>query len=179
MHLIDISRALAEKTFPTEKWEEKYKNVFVASSRFPKNREQRKVFEKEFIMACIASDNGHVVFLLPESALVKNPDSVLDGAFTEFKNITGGENAVSHRFREALHQGRNVYLKIDTSITIRRIKQILAGVLKEKKNNGIVYCYISRLCRMYIWNMQGLKQNKAPNGASSLPQADKNQNSDI
>lgn len=57
---------------------------------------------KELCMANIASDNGHVVFLLPENALEKNkknPDSVLDGMLTEFKNVTGGENAVSHRFR--------------------------------------------------------------------------------
>ena len=27
----------------------------------------------------------------------------LDTIFTEFKNVTGGENAVSHRFRDALY----------------------------------------------------------------------------
>ena len=32
---------------------------------------------------------------------------------------------------------------------------------------------------LYTWNMQDLKQNKAPNGAPSLLQAEINQNSDI
>ena len=33
----------------------------------------------------------------------ENPDSVMDGFLTEFKNVTGGENAISHRFRDALN----------------------------------------------------------------------------
>lgn len=65
-----------------------------------------------------------------------------------------------------------------TNITVKRIKQIIAGVLKDKNNEGKLYCYITRLDALYIWNMQDLKQNKAPEGALSLPQADINQNSD-
>jgi len=76
-------------------------------------------------------------------------------------------------------QYKNVYLKIDSTITVKRIKQILAGVLKDKDNKGKVYCYITRIEKLYTWNMQDLKQNKAPKGALSLPQADKNQNSDF
>lgn len=116
--------------------------------------------------------------MLPEFPIKKNPDALFDAEFTEFKVVTGGENAVSHRFRDALHQGKNVYLKIDSTITVKRIKQILAGVLKDKDNKGKVYCYITRIEKLYTWNMQDLKQNKAPEGALSLPQADKNQNSD-
>ncbi|MBR0032500.1 MAG: hypothetical protein IJP61_09460 [Treponema sp.] len=178
MNLIDVSFEILSSHFPNEIWSEKYKNVFVATSRDPKNSEQKKVFEKEFLMAQIASDNGHTVFLLPESSVTKNPDALFDAEFTEFKAVTGGENAVSHRFRDALHQGQNVYLKIDTNIPVKRIKQILAGVLKEKDIMGKVYCYITRLKVLYTWFMQDLKQNKAPHGALSLPQADRNQNSD-
>ena len=179
MNLIDISYEIVHSLFPDEVWNEQYKNVFVASSRKPKNSEQKAVFEKEFLMAQIASDNGHIIFLLPEFPIKKNSDALFDAEFTEFKVVTGGENAVSHRFRDALHQGKNVYLKIDSTITVKRIKQILAGVLKDKDNKGKVYCYITRIEKLYNWNMQDLKQNKAPKGALSLPQADKNQNSDI
>lgn len=42
-----------------------------------------------------------------------------------------------------------------------------------------VFVALSRLDVFYSWNMQNLKQNKAPNGALSLPQAETNQNSDI
>lgn len=92
MNLLDISEQRAKELFPHEKWTEIYKNVFVAQSRKPINSEQKKVFEKELGMAKIASDNSHVVFLLPENAIEKNkknPDSVLDGMLTEFKNVIG------------------------------------------------------------------------------------------
>ena len=178
MNLIDVSNQIVNSLFPNETWVEQYTNVFVANSRKPKSSAQKTVFEKEFLMAKIATDKGHVVFLLPEDSKEKSADALLDAEYTEFKNVTGNENSVSHRFREALHQGRNVYLKIDSNIKVKRIKQIIAGVLKEKDNDGKIYCYITRLDEMYIWNMQDLKQNKAPKGALSLPQADKNQNSD-
>lgn len=71
MNLIDISYEIVHSLFPDEVWDEQYKNVFVASSRRPKNSVQKIVFDKEFLMAQIASDNGHVVFLLPEYAKKK------------------------------------------------------------------------------------------------------------
>ena len=160
MNILDISRQKADELFPNEKWTEVYLNVFVAQSRKPINSEQEKVFQKELLMAKIASDNSHVVYLLPEKCIVqnrKNPDSVMDGFLTEFKNVTGGENAISHRFRDALNQGMNVYLKVDTEISVKRIKQILRGVLLQKENSGIVYCYVTCRKTMYCWNMADLK----------------------
>lgn len=157
MNLIDISKEVAQSLFPAEEWTEEYKNVFVASGRIPKNSEQRKVFDKEMEMAKIASDNNHVVFLLPELPKQKNADAIMDGIATEFKAVTGGENAVSHRFRDGLHQGRNVYLKIDSHLSVLRIRQILHGVLKNKENTGIVYCYVTDKQTMYCWKMSDLK----------------------
>ena len=157
MNLIDISREGAQYLFPEEKWTESYKNVFVASGRVPKNSEQRKVFDKEMEMARIASDNNHVVYLLPELPKQKNADAIMDGIATEFKVVTGGENAVSHRFRDGLHQGRNVYIKIDSHIAVRRIRQILHGVLKGKENDGLIYCYVTNEKTMYYWEMDDLK----------------------
>ncbi|MCI6663309.1 MAG: hypothetical protein SO369_08775 [Treponema sp.] len=158
MNLLDISKQVAEELFPDEIWIEVYKNVYIAHGRNPINREQEKVFKKELLMAKIASDNSHVVFLLPERKInKKNPDSVMDGFLTEFKNISGGENALSHRFREALRQGVNVYLKIDSEITVKRIRQILRGVLLQKENAGLVYCYLTHEKKMYCWKMIDLK----------------------
>lgn len=158
MNLIDISRQKAEEIFPDEAWIEIYKNVYVAAGRKPVNSEREKVFQKEVVMAKIASDNKHVVFLLPEKQHdKKNPDSVMDGFLTEFKNVTGGTNAISHRFREALRQGVNVYLKIDSPVPVKRIKQVLRGVLLHKENTGTVYCYISKSGTMYCWQMSDLK----------------------
>ncbi|MEE0132305.1 MAG: hypothetical protein U0I22_00695 [Treponema sp.] len=81
----------------------------------------------------------------------------MDGFLTEFKNISGGENTLSHRFREALRQGVNVYLKIDSEITVKRIRQILRGVLLQKENAGLVYCYLTHEKKMYCWKMIDLK----------------------
>ncbi len=157
MNLIDISKEVAIEMFPSETWTEEYKNVFVASSRVPKNSEQQKVFEKELEMAKIASNNNHTVYLLPEISTAKNPDAVMNGVATEFKVVTGGENAVSHRFRDGLHQGRNVYIKIDSHISEKRVRQILHGVLKGKSNSGLVYCYITDEKTMHYWRMDDLK----------------------
>ena len=157
MNFIDISFELATQLFPKETWIEEYKNVYVAKSRIPKNSEQKAVFEKELIMAHIASDCGHIVYLLPELPTSKNADALMDGILTEFKAITGGENAISHRFREALHQGNNIYLKIDSMIKEKRIRQILHGVLKDKNCKGLVYCYITEKKKMYCWKMTDLK----------------------
>lgn len=66
MNLIDISRQKAEEFFPDETWIEIYRNVYMAAGRKPVNSEREKVFQKEVVMAKIASDNNHVVFLLPE-----------------------------------------------------------------------------------------------------------------
>ncbi|MBP5403325.1 MAG: hypothetical protein J6Y36_09230 [Treponema sp.] len=164
MNIMDVSKKIVDSLFPGQIWYEQYKNVFVAASRQPKNSEQKRVFEKEFGMARLAADRGHVIFLLPEFTVVKCPDALFDAEFTEFKNVKGGENAISHRFREALHQGQNVYLKIDSNVTVKRIKQILSGALKEKDCTGKVYCYVTRLDVLYTWSMQKLK-NKAPDGA--------------
>ncbi len=68
-----------------------------------------------------------------------------------------GENAVSHRFRDGLHQGRNVYIKIDSHISEKRVRQILHGVLKGKSNSGLVYCYITDEKTMHYWKMDDLK----------------------
>lgn len=160
MNFFDISEQKVKELFPNETWLEIYKNVFVSQNRKPINSEQNKVFQKELNMAKIASDNSHTVYLLPENCFIenqKNPDAIMDGFLTEFKNITGGGNAVSHRFREALHQGVNVYLKIDNGLSVKRIKQILRGVLINKDNEGIIYCYITAKKVMYCWKMSDLK----------------------
>lgn len=150
------TQAKAVKMFPDEKWEEKSKGVFIAKSREPKNKEQERVFVKEFSMAKIVSSYGHTVYMSPENSKGKNCDLIMDGVLTEMKQVTGGENAISHRFRESLRQGKNSFLKIERDISVTRVKQIFHGVLKDKENpNGIVYCYING--KLYKWNMVNLK----------------------
>lgn len=145
----DARRRLLEKTkkaakglHPNEQWEEKYKGVYVAKARTPKNKPQLEVFEKEFHMAKIAADNGHIVYMLPETNLEKNPDTIMDGEPTEFKEITGSIKSVGKRFKEALKQGKNVFINIKAPLLIDDVWKKIKGELKGKKNiEGKIYVY--------------------------------------
>lgn len=103
-----------------------------------------------------------------------------DETWTEpYKNIfVAGSRQPKNSEQKKVFSKEYDMAKLASDITVKRIKQILSGVLKEKNNTGKVYCYVSRLDVLYSWNMQNLKQNKAPDGAISLPQAEINQNSD-
>lgn len=146
------SATAAKKMFPKEEWEEKSSGVFVAKSRMPKTKQQADVFKKEYDMALIAQKYGHTVYMLPETGTGKNPDTIMDGVKTEFKNITGGLNAIGKRLHEAMKQGENVYLKIDSDIDVRDIyKKIRGEVIHSDYQTGFVYVYVSG--KMYKWNI--------------------------
>lgn len=153
----ELTRAHAENRFPDEKWNKINNNLFVAESRKAVNKQQEQIFDKELEMSKIAARHGHVVYMLPEKSKGKNCDVIMDGALTEYKQITGNGNALSHRFREALKQGQDVFLKIDASISVTRTKEILHGVLKDKDNDDVIYCYFSKDKKLYRWKMSVLK----------------------
>ncbi len=142
----------AEKLFPKEEWEEKATGVFVAKGREPKTKQQTEIFKKEYDMSLIAQKYGHTVYMLPETSTGKNPDAIMDGMKTEFKNITGGLNKVGIRFREAMKQGDNVYLKIDSDIDVRDVyKKIRGEIIHSDYKTGFVYVYINS--KMYKWSI--------------------------
>lgn len=153
----ELTRAHAENMFPDEKWDKINNNLFIAENRKAVNKQQRQIFDKELEMSKIAARHGHVVYMLPEKSKGKNCDVIMDGALTEYKRITGNENALSHRFREALKQGQDVFLKIDANISVTRTKEILHGVLKDKDNDDVVYCYFNKDKKLYRWKMSILK----------------------
>lgn len=151
--LLNKTKKLASKLYPDEIWEEKSKNIFVAKKREPKNKNQKKDFEKEFEMAKIASDNGHVIYMLPEISPGKNPDVIMDGVLTEFKEIVGGEKAVGKRFNEARKQGKNIFLNIKSSLTVDDVWRKINGELKGKNiTEGIVYVFINN--KIHRWNLK-------------------------
>lgn len=153
----ELARAHAENMSPGEKWNKINNNLFIAENRKAVNKQQRQIFDKELEMSKIAARHGHVVYMLPEKSKGKNCDVIMDGVLTEYKRITGNENALSHRFREALKQGQDVFLKIDANISVTRTKEILHGVLKDKDNDDVVYCYFNKDKKLYRWNMSILK----------------------
>jgi len=153
----ELTRAHAENRFPDEKWNKINDNLFVAESRNAVNKQQEQIFDKELEMSKIAARHGHVVYMLPEKSKGKNCDVIMDGALTEYKRITGNGNALSHRFREALKQGQDVFLKIDANISVTRTKERLHGVLKDKDNDDVIYCYFNKDKKLYRWKMSILK----------------------
>lgn len=154
----DRTEKLATKLFPKETYNAYSENIKIAEGRKPINKQQRETLAKEIEMAEIASMFGHYSILLPEKSKGKNCDTVMDGVLTEFKNITGNKNSVGHRFRESLHQGVNSFLKIDSDISRKEIRNALRGALSDHKElKGIVYVYITKENKMYKWEYDSLK----------------------
>lgn len=133
----------AKKMFPNEKWEERYKNVFIAGNRNPMNKNQKSIFEKEFNTAKIASDNGHVIYMLPEKGEGKHPDTVMDNVLTDFKKVTGNIKTIGQRFVEGMEQGKNIYMQIESDYTFEQIRNKLKGEkMAHHYKNGKVFIYL-------------------------------------
>lgn len=139
----DEYKKAAQNLFPNEKWNEVYKNVFVAEGRNPINKNQKQIFDKELITAKIAADNGHTVYLLPEKGNNKNPDTLMDGVLTDLKKVTGNINTLGKRFSEGMEQGKAVYIQVESDFTIEQIKNKLRGEkLTNHVEDGKAYIYL-------------------------------------
>ena len=58
----------------------------------------------------------------------------MDGEPTEFKEITGSIKSVGKRFKEALKQGKNVFINIKSPLLIDDVWKKIKGELNGKKN---------------------------------------------
>lgn len=66
----------------------------------------------------------------------------MDGEPTEFKEITGSIKSVGKRFKEALKQGKNVFINIKSLLLIDDVWKKIKGELNGKKNiEGKIYVY--------------------------------------
>lgn len=140
---IQENMKIAKKMFPNETWEEKYKNVFIANSRNPINKQQKSVFEKEFETSKNAAKNSHIIFMLPEKSKNKNPDILMDGELTDIKMVTGNIKTLGRRFVEGMDQGKNVYIQVESDFSIEQIKNKIKGEKKAHNfTDGIVYIYL-------------------------------------
>ena len=99
---------------------------------------------------------GHTVVLVAENNIGKNYDAIMDGVKTEFKNITDGLKSVGMRFHEAMKQGENVYLKIDSDIGVHEAyKKIRGEIMYNNYKSGFIYVYING--KMYKWDISKMK----------------------
>ena len=154
MNTMTNSLEAAIKLFPDDIFLEQEENIFVSENRIPKNKNQKAVFEKELRMARIAAANGFCVCLLSEKSEGKNPDSIMNGEITEFKNVTGNIKSVGKRFNEAMKQGKNVFLCIDSEVSIHEVYKKICGEIKANKyTNGTIFVFCKK---MYMWKIENL-----------------------
>lgn len=93
-------------------------------------------FIKENEMAKIAIKNGYpVVFFVELNSKDKNPDAVVGKYITEFKQIH--KSKFEKRFRDALNQSKNVFIKIDDDWSISDFYKTLGKVVKNIKKEQI------------------------------------------
>lgn len=148
---LSASKSLAEKLFPNEMFSEN-KGVFVSDGRHPKNKNQEMIFEKEMKMAQIARSFGHEVYLPSEKQNGKNPDAIMDGMIVEFKNITGGINAVGKRFSEAMKQSYNIFLNIESDLQIHDIFRKIKGEINAHGyKTGKIFIHWND--KMFLWEV--------------------------
>lgn len=139
------------------KWIDKGNGLYIAENRGVKTKQGLRVLAKEEAQARILADLGHTVYLIPEKGSGKHYDAIVDGKKFEMKTVTGNENTFSHRFREALRQGDNVYLRVRSEVTPKRARELIKGVLKTKERTGLIYSYFDKTKTMYKWEMKDLK----------------------
>ena len=165
---INYSEA-AKKMFPNEQWNEISKNLFTASGRLPKNSDEKKKLEKEIAQAQILTANNHVVYLVPEpSDSGKKFDSFVDNRKTELKRVTGNIKAVGRNYREALQQGKDVFLSIQSADLHEVYKKIVSETKDHIKNamkNNIeidfsdryIYVAIDSIKKLHKWSLKNIE----------------------
>jgi hypothetical protein len=137
------------QVYPNEKWVSKSatlqganeftknleipKNVKLAQSRIPQNKNDSEILKKELRQAKILSDLGNVVYFTPEPGSYKKrvTDAVVNGVPFEFRTITGTSRRVEKEFGDAKNKGKgiNVFLNIDSDISREEVRRRIGLVL--------------------------------------------------
>jgi uncharacterized protein with gpF-like domain len=137
------------QVYPNEKWVSKSatlqganeftknleipKNVKLAQSRIPQNKNDSEILKKELRQAKILSDLGNVVYFTPEPGSYKKrvTDAVVNGVPFEFRTITGTSRRVEKEFGDAKDKGKgiNVFLNIDSDISREEVRRRIGLVL--------------------------------------------------
>jgi hypothetical protein len=96
------------------------KNVRLAESRIPLDKEHRDILKKELHQAGILSRLGNSVYFTPERGGYKKrvTDAVVNGVPFEFRNITGMPRRIESEFGDAKKKGKgiNVFVNIESDI---------------------------------------------------------------
>lgn len=161
---------LAKQIFPHETWKEISQNLFTTTSRIPKNEKEKERLEKEIRQAQILTENNYTVYLVPEpSDGGKKFDAFVDNRKTELKRVTGNIKAVGKNFRNALHQGDDIFLSIkDASLhgVYKKIVSETKDVITKAKNKNLsidfsdrqVFISIDNDRKLHIWQLKNIEE---------------------
>lgn len=164
-------KAAAEsvRLFPKENFIEESKNVFIAESRKPINKQETIKLEKEKAQAEILARNGHTVYLVSEKndlgTGVKKYDAIVDGYSMDFKHVSGGIQKVADNFSKGIEQAQNVFLEIEKDFSCTEIRNCLIGkinnlkihnALGTKHTDGYIYFTIGKSETLHKWNVKKL-----------------------
>ena len=168
------SLALAKALFPNEEWLPTEANIWVAKSRLSQKRREPEKWEKEMVQVRILTNRGSVAYFLPDKYIKgeignKTADLVLDGEVVEMKTISGGRATLGGKFKYGYKQGaillrnctitqkHSVFIRLLSNIPVKSVKAKIAGVLKNRYDEGKFICFFETTGELHSWTYEELR----------------------
>lgn len=168
------SLKLAKTLFPNEEWIPTETNIWVAQSRLSQEKREPEKWEKEMAQIRILTIRGSVAYFLPDKYIKgeignKTADLVLDGEVVEMKTISGGRSTLGGKFKYGYKQGRillrncqitkkhSVFIRLLSDLPIKSVKAQIAGVLKNRHDEGKFICYFEKIGELHFWTYDELR----------------------
>jgi len=165
---------LAKALFPDEEWIHTETNIWVAKSRMPQEKKEPEKWEKEMSQVRILTDKGSVAYFLPELEIKgeignKSADLVLNGEIVEMKTISGGRSTLGGKFKIGYKQGaillknctitksHSVFIRLLSDLTVGSVKAQIAGVLKNRHDEGKFICFFEKIGELHTWSYDELR----------------------
>jgi len=171
--LAEKTHILAKALFPDEEWILTEPNIFVAKSRLSQKQREPKKWAKEISQVRILTSRGSIAYFLPESIIQgegnKTADLVLDGEVVEMKTISGGRATLGGKFKKGYKQGaillkgcsitksHSVFIRLLTDLTVGSVKAQIAGILKNRYDEGKFICYFEKTGKIHTWTFNELR----------------------
>jgi len=137
------------------------KNVKLAESRIPINKEQRNILKKELLQASILSKMGNSIYLTPEKGEYRKRtiDAVVNGLPYEFRTIFGNAKTLEWEFARAKEKGKdvNVFIRIESLITKYEVRRRIGMVLERHPDYTGKIIVSFKGGRTYFWDTKGFR----------------------
>ena len=150
-----------------KQWVKVGEALFASPTRLPAPQSKAALlkWQKEVEQASILSKRGHTVYLVSESGPGKHYDALVDGRPCEMKTVQGNITTVGKNFTRALKQGRDVFLRVKTETTAKRVYSKLVGSTKVLLENGavlqkgrLVYLWLDAEETLHLWYVDKIIQ---------------------